>query len=425
MLVAYTWILRLLFPYLCLRLLFRGLRNRAYWRRVPERFGFVPPLPTERVIWVHAVSVGEAQAAAPLVHALQDRYPGHRIVFTTTTPTGSAQAQKLFAERVAHYYAPYDYPSAVRRFLERTRPELALFMEKEFWPNMFHLCRERSIPIAIVNACVTETSLRGYRRFVRLIRSTLQQANLIAAQSEANARRLLALGALSTTVHVTGSIKFELSLPASLIETAQHLRRQWGAGRPVWIAASTHEGEEEQVLRAHAELRRLSRYADLLLVLVPRHPERFGAVARLCRKAGFSVALRSESRGPLDRSVGVLLGDTMGELQVFYGAGDVAFVGGSLLPGIGGHNLLEAAAMGKPVTFGPYMHNIEEISRIAVERGAGVQVADGAQLAAAVDDFLANADRRYAAGEAGRRMVEENRGALERTVALIDRLIPK
>lgn len=397
-----------------------GLRLPGYWRRIPERFGYVPPA-DRPVIWVHAVSVGETQAAAPLVRALLDRFPRHRVLVTTMTPTGSAAVRRLFDDEVAHTYVPYDVPAAVDRFLDRVRPAIAIVMETELWPNLFHLCRERGIPVMVANLRMSESAVQRYLRFPRLMRATLAQATVLAPQTQADAERVRRLGAPEDLVHVTGSIKFDVKLPASLREATEVLRGQWGRDRPVWLAASTHEGEEELVLAARASLTR--RFPDHLLVIVPRHPERFAPVARLARKSGCRTALWSERRGPIDPSIEVLIGDTMGELQLFYGAADVAFIGGSLVP-TGGHNLLEAAAVGTPVVFGPHMHNFTEIARLTLERGAGVQVMNATQLAPAISDFMGNANRRFNAGEAGKRMVAENRGAVERTIELIAELVP-
>jgi 3-deoxy-D-manno-octulosonic-acid transferase len=374
------------------------------------------------VIWIHAVSVGEVRAAVPLVRELSARYPDYPLLITTMTPTGSAQVRELFNSKVAHCYAPYDYPAVVRRFLDRTRPMMAIVMETELWPNIFHECRARSIPVFVTNVRMSESSMRKYQRFASLARSTLQQVSRFAAQSHADAERLLTLGADPESVSVTGSIKFELNAGASLRESAEVLRLAWGQDRPVWLAASTHQGEEEAVLAALAQLKRHKRFANMLLVLVPRHPERFAAVARLCRKNGFRIALRSETPGAVAADVEILVGDTMGELQLFFGAADVAFIGGSLVP-TGGHNLLEASAVGKPVVFGPHMFNFQEISQMTLERGAGVQIQAPSGLAAAVSDFLGNANRRDSAGEAGRKMVEENRGALAANMRLIEQLI--
>lgn len=417
----YSLLLYLLVPAVLVRLLARGWRNPAYWRRWGERFGRIAPL-AGRVIWLHAVSVGEVRAAAPLARALLERRPAHRLLVTTMTPTGSDQVRSLFGERVAHCYVPYDLPSAVRRFLDRAHPEAALIMEAELWPNLFAACRARGIAVMVENARMSERSLRRYRRLARFAAATLDDVSALAAQSEADAERLRQLGARPGTVHVTGSIKFEIDLAASLREAGEFLRGQWGRERSVWIAASTHEGEEAAVLAAFAELRR--RIPKLLLVLVPRHPERFAAVARLVRKGGYRLARRSEQGGALDPATEVLLGDTMGELQLLYLAADVAFIGGSLVRGPGGHNLLEAAAAGLAVVFGPHMVNFEEASRLTLEHGAGVQVRDTAALTEAVGAYLAQAERRATAGEAAHRMVESHRGALARNLRLIEGLMP-
>lgn len=416
----YSLLLYLLLPWIAVRLLFRGLRNPAYWRRWPERFGYIKNLGLPRVIWIHAVSVGEVRAAVPLVRALFERFPDHHILITTMTPTGSDQVVQIFGEKVAHCYVPYDFSSAVNRFLERAKPETAIIMETELWPNIFRLCRRRSAPVFVTNVRMSEPSMRKYLLFSQLTRLTLRNVALFAAQSQSDAQRLLTLGAPSDAVHITGSIKFEIKLPASLRESSEVLRGSWGRDRSVWIAASTHEGEEGFVLAACRELKH--RFPDHLLVLVPRHPERFSSVARLCRRAGFKVALRSEQYGMLDPACDILVGDTMGELQLLYGASDVAFIGGSLVP-TGGHNLLEAAAVCTPVVFGPHMFNFEEISAMALEQGAGVRIQEPSQLSAAISDFMGNANRRFEAGEAGRKMVEENRGALEKNMHLIEGLM--
>ncbi len=421
MLTLYTWLLRLLVPAVLLRLTLRGLRNRGYWQRWGERFGFVARIDAPQVIWIHAVSVGEVRATPPLVRALAARYPDRRIVLTTMTPTGSAQVKALFEDAVAHCYVPYDLPGVVDRFLERTHPQLALIMETELWPNLFHRCRARGIPVVVANARLSASSMRGYRRVAALTRRTLAQVTRLGAQSALDAERFRALGMPASRTAVTGSIKFELTLPASLFETAAALRRAWGAARPVWIAASTHEGEEATVLAAHAALRQ--RFPDLMLLLVPRHPERFAAVARLARQAGYRVALRSESRAGVPPDTDVFIGDSLGELLLFYAAADVAFVGGSLVA-TGGHNLLEPCAIGVPVVFGPHMFNFIEISALVRERRAGVQIADAAALDAAVAGYLADANLRDAAATTGKRLVEENRGALDKTLMLIDDCLP-
>ena len=407
----YSLLLYWLIPLALTRLAWRGLRNRGYWHRWAERFGFVPRLEGP-LIWLHAVSVGEVRASAPLVKALATDYPGHTVLITTMTPTGSATARELFGAAVAHCYAPYDLPTAVWRFLNRIRPRLALIMETELWPNLFHQCHARGIPLILANVRMSEKSARGYRRVAGFTRATLANVSRVGAQTEADAGRMRTLGAAQ--VEVTGSIKFEMDVPADLAARAAALRSRIGE-RPVWVAASTRAGEEEQVLGAFAPLR--EQFPDLLLVLVPRHPERFDSVAKLCRQRGFRVERRSEHQDGVAPGTAILLGDTMGELLLFHAAADVSYIGGSLVP-LGGQNLLEAAAVGTPVVFGPHMFNFSEISRMARGRGAGRQVQDAAELASVVADYLGNPAARRAAGEAGQRMVAENRGALAKTLEL-------
>ena len=407
----------LLLPYALGNLIWRGMRYSAYWHRWPERFGFVRRLMGLRTIWVHAVSVGEVRSAAPLVAALVARYPEHRVVVTTMTPTGSRQVRDLFGDRVSHCYVPYDFPDAVRRFLDRVRPEVAVIAETEFWPNIFAECGRRHIPLLLVNGRVSQASLRGYLRVPRITRAMLAQANLLCAQTVVDAQRLRNLGAPAALVHVTGNLKFDVELPAELLGEARELRDRWRRDRPVWIAASTHPGEERRVLAAFAELR--SSYPQMLLVLVPRHPERFRAVARLCRRRGLVVALRSRTPGALPQGTEVLVGDTMGELQRLYAAADVAFIGGSLVAR-GGQNLLEACAVEVPVVFGPHMFHFEEISAMALERGAARQVHDVAGLVAAVSLYFEQPELRRAAGRAAHTLVTDNRGALVRTLGHIE-----
>lgn len=413
----YSILLYLLVPLVLLRLAWRGLRNRGYWHRWRERFGFVPhsSAPT---IWLHAVSVGEVRASAPLVKVLLNDYPGHRILVTTMTPTGSATVRELFGDTVAHCYAPYDLPTAVWRFLNRSQPRLALIMETELWPNLFHQCHARAIPLVLANVRLSEKSARGYRRFSSLTQDTLAKVHLVGAQATEDAERMRELGARA--VEVTGNIKFEMEIPADLAAKGASLRGGFGS-RPVWIAASTREGEEPLVLQAFKRLR--GDFPSLLLVLVPRHPERFELVAKLCTQHGFTVERRSAHLNCVAPETAILLGDSMGELLVFYSAADVAFIGGSLVP-LGGQNLLEAAALAIPVVFGPHMFNFGKISRMTLERGAGLQVNSATELADAIAEYLKSSDARRAAGEAGCRMVADNRGALSKTVALVKRVYP-
>jgi len=412
----YSFLLYLLIPVALTRLALRGLRNRGYWHRWAERFGFVQRLDGP-VIWVHAVSVGEVRASAPLVKALARAYPGHRVLITTMTPTGSATVRELFGNSVAHCYVPYDLPTAVWHFLDRTEPQLALILETELWPNLFYQCRKRGIPLVLANVRMSEKSARGYRRFAGFTRTTLAYVSRVGAQTENDAERLRALGA--TQVEVTGSIKFEMDVPADLAAESSALRSSFGE-RPVWVAASTRVGEEEQVLDAFARLR--ARIPRLLLVLVPRHPERFDSVAKLCQLRGFRIERRSARQDGVASDTEILLGDTMGELLLFHAAADVSYIGGSLVP-LGGQNLLEAAAVGTPVVFGPHMFNFSDISRMALERGVARQVQNVTELAQTVGDYLTDPELRRVAGAAGRRMIEDNRGALAKTLALLPRIL--
>jgi 3-deoxy-D-manno-octulosonic-acid transferase len=406
----------LLLPFVIFNLLWRGIRYPAYWFRWPERFGYLESMQGQRVIWVHAVSVGEVRSAAELVNELADRFPRHRVLVTTMTPTGSQQVHELFGDRVVHAYVPYDFPGSVRRFMTRVNPEFAVVAETEFWPNLFKACQDRNVPLFLVNVRLSQESLRGYLRIPRTARAMLERATLICAQTNSDAQRLKNLGVAQSRIEVTGNLKFDAPLPSSLLAEAETLRRQWGAGRPVVIAASTHAGEEKKILTAYQVLRQ--HYTDLLLVLVPRHPERFKAVARLCRRNGARVALRSQHRGVLSSDIDILVGDTMGELQRLYAAADIAFVGGSLVR-TGGHNLLEPCAVGVPVIFGPHMFHFEEISTMVLERGAGSQVHDEAGLADSVAIYLEQPVLRESAGEAARLLVAENRGAVARTLQLM------
>ena len=422
MLFAYTLLHYLLMPVVVGRLLLRGLRNRDYLERIGERFGRVSPVIADAgVIWIHAVSVGEVQAALPLVRALRSRCPDATLLMTTTTPTGSERVLHLFGDDVRHCYFPYDLPGTIRRFLDRTRPRLVVIMETEFWPNLLRECERRDLPVVLANVRLSERSAAGYRRWPSVVRPMLGRVRAIAAQTPEDAARLVALGADPARVKVTGSTKFDVRVTASVREEGEALRRRFGPGRGVWVAASTHEGEEDLLLEAFSLI--LAEHVDALLLLVPRHPERFVRVAALCRKRGFSTALRSlqpESCADID----VFIGDTMGELPVFYAASDVAFVGGSLVP-TGGHNMLEPAALGVPVVTGPHLFNFAEIGRRLTEVGAVRRVDNVRELGRAVSELMADANLRHAAGEAGRRFVEGNRGSLERLVCVLEPFLPR
>ena len=410
---GYTLIARLLLPLALLRLWWRSRHDADYAPRWVERLGYGEPI-AGAPIWVHAVSVGETRAAAPLIRALLDEHPDTPLLITTTTLTGAAQVTMLFGDSVIHRFAPFDLPRAVTRFLDRVRPRVAIILETEIWPQLFAALERRHIPVFLANVRLSERSRGRYRRIPRLIARTLAIPAVIATQSAADAARLRTLGAPAARLHVTGNMKFELSPTAGLREAAQALRLAWG-DRPVWVAASTHQGEEETVLSAHRVLR--EGFPRLLLVLVPRHPERFESVGRLARAEGMAVVTRSAGLA-VSEATEVLLGDTMGELMLFFAASDCAFIGGSLVD-TGGHNPLEALALGVPVVFGPHMFNFDEIAQLTLQAGAGVQVADEDGLIAAARIYLGDARVRQAASLAGESLVRAHQGALGRTRALL------
>ncbi len=405
-------------PVVLVRLLLRGLRNRAYLKRIGERFGLYPETPAQGFdFWIHAVSVGEVNAAGPLARALSRRYPDKRILLTTMTPTGADQARITMGERISHLYLPYDYPFAVSRFLDRNRPKLAIMIETELWPNVISICHRRGIPLAVVNLRLSQRSYQRYARVQPFARSVFRKIRAFAVQTRDDRDRVARLiGDCDVPITVTGNIKFEIALPASLREVAQVVRRDWGTERTVWIAGSTHEPEEEVILRVFAALRK--NHDNLLLVLVPRHPERFDPVFRLVQKHHFKVARRSEHRGTLPADTEVFLGDTMGELPVFYGACDIAFVGGSFSE-TGGHNILEASALGKPVVFGPNMFNFLEVGKLAIDSKAGIQVSTESELEQTMRRMIDDANFRFSYGQNGIRLIENNQGALSRTLDVL------
>ena len=418
----YSLLFHLGLPILALRLLWRAWRAPAYSRRLLERFAFgLPPLKPGG-IWIHAVSVGESIAAAPLVRELLARYPALPITITCMTPTGSERIQALFGNQVQHCYLPYDLPWAAARFIRRLQPQLAVIMETELWPNHIHQCAKRGVPVLLANARLSERSARGYARFAKLTAPMLAELSLIAVQSAAEAERFLALGARPECVEVTGSIKFDLRIEPELLAQAQALRAAWNTvQRPVWIAASTHAGEDESVLAAHRLL--LQQQPHALLILVPRHPERFASVQQLCVKEGFTTCRRSLGEAP-DAATQVLLGDTMGELLLLYALADCAFVGGSLVAN-GGHNLLEPAALGLPVLSGPHLFNFLEIAGLLRSAGALAEVADSEALAATLLRLFAEPQQADAMASAGLAVLKANQGALQRLLDGVQRLLPR
>jgi len=372
----YLFLSYVLAPLVVPILIWKALRNPAYLDRWEERFGFGRSRTERRSIWIHAVSVGEVVAASPMVRRLRERFPGVPVVISTVTPTGAQRVRDMFGDEVIHSYIPYDMPGAVKRFFDRFKPRLAIIMETEIWPNLYDECGRRAVPLVLANARVSPRSVGKYRRFVSLFTRTLSHGIVLAAQSPRDAERFRLIGANPQRTHVVGNIKFDVEIPPLVVNSGQQFRAENAGRRPVWIAASTHQGEEEIVLGAHQRLRR--RFPDLLLILVPRHPQRSDAVGQMVKDLGLTCVRRSSGERCADDTA-VFLGDTLGELTLFYGAADAAFVGGSLVP-VGGHNLLEPAALALPIITGPNNFNAEDIADMLQDAGAVCVVQDAAGL---------------------------------------------
>jgi 3-deoxy-D-manno-octulosonic-acid transferase len=406
-------------PLVLLYLAYRGLRDRDYLKRWPERFAFFDAAESAGSIVVHAASMGEVNVAEPLLRELGTLFPNYPLCITTVTPTGSGRVRALFADRVYHVYAPWDLPGAVKRFFDRVRPHLLIVVETEIWPNLYHEAHSRGIPIIMVNARISERSIGSYRRFRHLTADALGVVSIVAAQSECDAARFIEIGAEKNRVSVTGNLKYDVKLAPELLEKGGSLRLGWGLDRPVLTAGSTHEGDEGPLLEAFTGV--LKAFPNALLVLVPRHPERFVRAAQLARSAGLRVSLLSEgARCP--RETQCLVIDSMGVLLQYYAACDVAFVGGSMTA-IGGQNMLEPAALGKPVVAGPHTFNFSDIMQQLIEVRGALQVRDAQELEAAVRRLFGESLLRDQMGHAGLDLVNSGKGALQRTLDLISGLV--
>ena len=414
----YTLLWYLVLPLIVLRLLWVSVHTPAYRERFAERFGFYRRPLRKGCVWIHAVSVGETLAAAPLIRALLERYPDTPLLVTSTTPTGSEQVRLLFGERVTHAYWPWDLPGAVERSFQQAEPSLVVLLETELWPNLIRAAERRGVPVLLVNGRLSAKSHRGYARWRSLIQQSLSRLSLLAVQTAAEAERFIDLGASAERVVVTGNIKFDLQLDEGKRAIAEQLRAAIG-NRPVWIAASTHAGEDEIALAAHRQV--LQHWPTLLLILVPRHQERFDQVVTLAKDEGLVTVRRSSGDVPTAQTQ-VYLADTMGELLALYGACDIAFVGGSLVP-VGGHNLLEPAAWEKPVLSGPVLHNFTEVSALLTEANALQIVDDTTSLAAALQHLLADPVEAQLRGERAAAVVNRHRGALQKLLNLLQPLI--
>jgi 3-deoxy-D-manno-octulosonic-acid transferase len=423
--LVYNALLRVAAPLAFAVVLARGLRDRTYWQALSERFGYgsartdVPS--GAPCIWLHAVSLGEVSAAAAIVRALRERFIGVALIVTTATPTGRARAQVLFGATADVRFLPYDLPAAVERFLDRVRPDAVLIMETELWPNLFRACARRRLPVVLASARLSEVSVSRYRRFGSLFRDLFTPHVWVAAQTPRDAERFVAIGAAEDRTRVVGNVKFDITIGPEVQDGGLALRQGAFAGRPVWVAGSTHEGEEEQVLAAHDRVR--AEIPGALLLLAPRHPQRFEAVAALLARRG-SRFVRRSAGGPVPAAVDVLLVDTVGELVSLYAAADLAFVGGSLVP-VGGHNLLEPAALGLPVLTGPSDANGRDIAALLLGAGAALRVADAPALGGTVAALLASSAERLRIGTLGLAVVAANRGGVARIVALLEDLLIK
>lgn len=412
----YTLLFYLLLPFIFLRLWWRGRAQPDYRKRMLERLGFYP-FQLEKSIWIHAVSVGESIAAIPLIKSLQSTYR-LPIVVTTMTPTGAAQIKASFGDSVIHAYLPYDVPDAIHRFLNAINPQLGIIMETELWPNLIAACKDKQIPVCLLNARLSEKSARGYQRFAKFSQAMLQNLTMIVVQNETDATRFVSLGISPSKIAVTGNIKFDLALPEDLVKQSTNLKKELGQHRLIWIAASTHEGEEEILLAAHQVL--LTYYPNAMLILVPRHPHRFHAVAELCERTFKTV--RRTQQNKIEEDTQVYLADTMGELLYFYQMADIVFVGGSL-KAIGGHNLLEPAALSKPILSGIHLFNFAEISHLLTTADALIKVNDANTLASQLVYLSQHPEERQLMGQRALQVVAMNRGALTKQLSVIEKYL--
>lgn len=411
----YSFILYLATPVFLARLWWRSQQNPDYRKRIFERFGFFKAPNSNTPFWIHSVSVGEVIAAAPLIQALLRA--GHRITVTTTTPTGSARLRALCGEQVFHVYLPYDLPCAIQRFIAHIQPKQLILMETELWPNLLHYAHQAGIRIVLANARLSARSAARYQKIQPFTRIMLQKIASIAAQHEQDAQRFIALGARFGTVSVMGNLKYDLHIPDDLRLRAEKLRAQLGANRPIWVAGSTHAGEENAIIAAHQAVKQILPHA--LLLWAPRHPERSAEIMHLCKEHNLTVQLRSQlQEDPLQIDAQVLIIDTLGELILCYAASDIAFVGGSLTAH-GGHNVLEPAAVGRPVLTGPHVFNFSAITTTMVDAGAAYYVHNAIELAQQILQFFQNKEVSHQAGQAGLQVIEENRGALEKLLRMM------
>jgi len=415
----YSFLIVLSTPFVLLYFTIRGLRDRTYLSRWHERFGFVPVSDHRGGIWVHAASVGEFNAASPLIRALLQSCPEIPLTVTTLTPTGSERVIRDLGGKVAHYYVPIDLPGAVRRFLKRLQPRMIIVMETEIWPNLYLQSGHLNIPLLMANARLSKRSVNRFQHLPRFVGEVLQTVVWIGAQSAADADRFSACGAKHQRIEMTGNLKFDLSVPASLAEKASALRLSWGRERPVLVAGSTHEADENVVIPAFVEL--LETLPDALLILVPRYPERFASATQQAKAEGLRTELRSQGETCSQQTQCFVI-DTIGELMSYYACADVAYVGGSMGEQ-GGHNALEPVALGKPVLMGPNMENAQEIADQLLKCNAARRVTNQQDFKQAAEEILRDGVLRDSMGQAGRELLEKNKGALDLTLKAVERLL--
>jgi 3-deoxy-D-manno-octulosonic-acid transferase len=412
----YSLLFYILIPFILIRLLWRSIKAPSYRNRWHERFAHYLQVNPKIDIWFHAVSVGEAEALFPLVRKLLRNHPDAKLLITSTTPTGSARVKAVLNGSVEHVYLPYDIPGPVERFMQHFSPKIAVILETEIWPNLFACCGKNRIPLYIINARLSEKSCRSYQKIRSLVHPTLDQVKLICTQTQEDAARFIAIGAQYETVKTLGNIKYDVDIPQVMIDQGHRLKADLFTGRFVWLIASTHKSEETIFLKLYKELK--EKIPDLLLIIVPRHPERFGEVKKLCEDQYYSMVMRTSGES-IQFGTDVYLVDTMGELKMFYAAADVAFVGGSMVP-TGGHNILEAAAVGVPVMFGPFMANFKEIALGVLKHQAAIQCQNKDDIAAAVMTLFSQPAYRKELIANGKQFIEQNQGAIDRIYAILE-----
>jgi len=415
--VLYSCLFYLLIPFILVRLAWRSIKAPAYRYRWCERFAFYSKKFPRNVIWFHAVSVGEVEALFPLAKKIQQQYPDAALLITTTTPTGSARVKAVMQESVEHVYLPYDIPCAVGRFMRCFKPRMAIIMETEIWPNLFACCGKNEIPLYIINARLSAKSAEGYQKIPALIAPALAHVKLVAAQTQDDANRFAVIGAKTETVKTLGNIKFDVEVSSEIIGQGLQLKADLFGGRFVWLVASTHKDEEVIFLESYKKIKQ--KIPELLLVIVPRHPERFVEVKKLCEQNQLKVVMRTSGE-MCHQYTDVYLADTMGELKMLYAASDVAFVGGSMVP-VGGHNILEAAVVGTPVLFGPYMANFKEIVEGVLGQDAAIQCRDEGEINSAIVALYADSAYRRALAEKAKAFVLLNQGAVARIFDMLSR----